>query len=354
MSVELAQIETRNTILTHSSESAFKACPRRYYLSYVLGLRPEHSSDALRIGAAFHYGLEALKRGEDEHAAVKSVQLAYADATCPPWLTSEEYEVEQATASAMVRGYARRYAGDQILKTVAIELPFALPIVNPSTGCRARNFYNGGKIDWIAELPDGGLALVDHKTTSDDITPGSDYWRRMLLDGQISRYVLAARSMGYDVRTTIYDVVKKPNIRPKAVAKADRALATSQGHYFDLPLTSACPERETPAMYGARLAADMVERPSFYFARMEIPRLDSDLEEFRAESWAMQKMIRECETNQKQWGKAAWPRNTNACTSPYRCQFLDVCRGVNGDPEELIPVGFKKSGAWHPELTNSF
>lgn len=342
--------QQRNHILTHSSEASFKTCPRKYYLQYVLGIRPRHDSDALRIGTAFHVGLEQLKRGDTEDGAVMHVRATYADAQCPPWLDAGGFAVEQETAVAMVRGYARRYAGDMILKTVAVELPFALPILNPATGQKCRNFVSGGKIDWIAELPDGQLALVDHKTTSDDITPGSDYWRRMLLDSQISRYVLAARDKGFDIRTTIYDVVKKPGIKPRNVTKAERGLATSRGDYHGLVLTGACPERETPAMYGARLLADMVERPAFYFARMEIPRLDADLQEFRAESWALQRMIRECELNQESWGKSAWPRNTGACTQPYRCQFLDVCRGMTEDPDQEVPTGFKKVGVWHPEL----
>ena len=233
--------------LTHSSETCFKVCPRKFQLQYRLGLRPAHKSNALRIGSAFHAGIEVLRNGGSEGHAADHVTQMYANEVCPPWLaeTLDAWDTERETALAMVRGYARRWAGDMILQFVAVEQSFDLPITNPDTGMPSRTFRSAGKIDGIAKLPDGRLALVENKTTSEDIALDADYWRRLQMDAQVSRYVLAARELGYDVQTTCFDVTRKPLIRPKGVSKADRALATSQGHYFDLPLTDPCPERET-------------------------------------------------------------------------------------------------------------
>lgn len=331
--------------LTHSSESSFKTCPRRYQLSYVKMLRPAFNSDALRIGDAVHAGLELLKRGENVPQACDAVRTKYEDQPCPPWLTPEEYDVEYYTSSAIVRAYAVRWRDSHILRYIAVEQDFDLPIINPLSGRVNTLFRNKGKIDGIAELPDGRLAIVEHKTTSDDITIVSDYWTRLRLDAQISRYYLAAQQLGYPVQTTVYDVIRKPAIRPKNVSKADRAMATADGRYFSLPLTAICPERETPKMFGARLEADMIERPAHYFARNEVPRLDADLDEFRLDQWATSRAIAACEAD------GYWPRNTNACTSPYRCQFLDVCRGLRGDPEEQVPDGFRVASKLHEELS---
>lgn len=349
MRIELPQFPDAG-LLTHSSEAAYKTCPRKFALQYRLGIRPAFDSDALRLGSAFHIGLEQLKAGKHEDEAATAVVMAYAEHDCPPWLTPEDFDTERETAVALVRGYARRWASDMIVDYVAVELPFNLPIVNPDTGHETPTFRTAGKIDGIARLPDGRLALVEHKTTGESIEPGSDYWSKLLIDGQISRYVLAARQLGHDVQTTVYDVTRKPQIRPKAIAKADRAQATSQGYYHGVKLTGMCPERETPQLYGARLLTDLAERPDFYFARMEIARLESDLEEYRWEQWTMQKSIREAELNTRVRGLAAWPRNSGACTSPYRCTYLDVCRGTKGDPAELIPDGFKRVERLHGEL----
>jgi hypothetical protein len=341
-------LEAGRRILTHSSEAAFKTCPRRYYLSYQLGLRPAFSSDALRMGNAFHIGLESAKHGNDATAAATAVRDAYADADCPPWLDREEFEVEQETAVALVLGWMHKWKDDRICEYVAIEHSFELPILNPTTGRVTPSYNSGGKIDAICRLPDDRLAIVEHKTTSESIEPGSDYWNRLLMDSQISRYVLAARQSGFDVRTTVYDVTRKPQIRPRQTTKQER----SQGTYYGLRLDCACPDRETPQMYGARLLTDLVTRPEFYFARMEIPRLDADLSEFQAEQWTIQRAIRESELNERNWGAAAWPRNTGACLFPYRCQFFDVCRGLSGNPQEQIPDGFKRVDVLHPELVN--
>lgn len=349
MNIELPQFSDA-TLLTHSCEQAFKTCPRKFFLQYRIGLRPLHDSDALRLGSAFHVGLEQLKLGKDEDEAAASVVMAYADHDCPPWLQPDEFDTERETAVALVRGYARRWGSDAIVKYIAVEQAFTVPIVNPSTGRETPVFRSAGKIDGIAELPDGRLAIIEHKTTGESIEAGSDYWQRLMMDGQISRYVLAARALGYDVQTTVYDVVRKPLIRPKAIAKADRALATSRGHYFNVPLHAECPERETPVLYGARLLADLIERPDFYFARNEIPRLDHDLEEYRREQWSIQRTIRQAELDSRAWGAAAWPRNTGACTTPYRCGFFDVCRGLRGDASDAIPDGFKRADRLHGEL----
>lgn len=340
-------------LLTHSSEQAWKTCPRKFYLQYRAGIRPSHDSDALRLGSAFHLGLEQLKAGKHEDEAASAIVMAYADHDCPPWLEPEDFDVERETAVALVRGYARRWGADAIVKYVAVELSFDVAIVNPETGYETPTFRSAGKVDGIAELPDGRLALIEHKTTSESLEAGSDYWSRLLMDGQISRYVLAARALGFDVQTTVYDVTRKPAIRPKQITKADRALATSRGHYHGVQLTETCPERETPRLYGARLLADLTERPDFYFARNEIPRMESDLEEFRWEQWTMQRAIRQAELDARTRGLAAWPRNTGACLSPYRCQFFDVCRGLRGDPAERVPDGYRRAERLHGELATA-
>ncbi len=332
------------SLLTHSACSCFQACPRRFAYSYVQGLRPIHTSDALRTGDAFHVGLEAAMGGSDEREAEQAVRNRYAIADCPPWLARDDFEVEQETAVAMVKGWMRRYGDDGIVKAVAVELKFDLPLINPNTGRPHPYYRNAGKIDGIVELPDGKLAIIEHKSVGEDLAADGDYWKRLLLDHQISRYYLAAQELGYDVQTVVFDCVRKPLIRPKAVSKADRQQSTYHKHYHGVTLTAMCPDRETPAMYGARVLSDMGERPAWYFARMEIPRLQSDLDEYERDRWAIVSQIASCEA------AGYWPRNTVSCTSPYTCRFLDVCRNMRTLGENDVPDGFKITKKLHPEL----
>jgi len=111
----LPQVPDGN-LLTHSGESAFRACPRRYQLAYVMGLRPRHDSDALLLGSAVHAGFEVLKNGGDELAAMKAVRDLFADATCPPWLSPEDFSVEEEKAVALTTGWGRHYAGQAFVE----------------------------------------------------------------------------------------------------------------------------------------------------------------------------------------------------------------------------------------------
>ena len=347
MTIALSQLDQDRRKLTHSSESTFKTCPRKFFYRYRLGLTPAHDADALRLGSAFHLGLESLKGGKTITDAIRDVWGAYAETICPPWLTIEEYATERETAIALVKGWHQRYGEDGICTYVAVEKSFDIPIVNPETGRPTNLYTSGGKIDGIVQLPDGRLAIMEHKTTSDDISPGSDYWQRLTFDSQISRYYLAARAIGFDISTVVYDVMRKPSIRPKTVAKAERASATADGHYFGHRLTMTCPERETPQMYGARLADDLKRRPDFYFGRNEITRLQADLDDYSWEQWAIMKQIQESDKH------ARWYRNTAACTHfGSRCIYLDVCAGMCGDLQTNTPPGFKRADVLHPELAS--
>src|SRR5690606_32440122 len=130
-----------------------------------------------------------------------------------------------------------------------------------------------GKIDKIVRLPDGRTAIMEHKTTSDSIASDSDYWARLRLDSQISLYVLAARELGYDVQTVLYDVVRKP--------RHERYRATPpelRKYKKDGTLYANQRERdETPQEFGQRVYQAMYTEFDSYFARQEIPRLESDL-----------------------------------------------------------------------------
>ena len=49
MSISLPQIvDGGRNVLTHSARSAFRECPRRYFLSYVRGWRKRKGSEALK------------------------------------------------------------------------------------------------------------------------------------------------------------------------------------------------------------------------------------------------------------------------------------------------------------------
>ena len=213
-----------------------------------------------------------------------------------------EYNHATAKAHAMFVGWVESF--DFILSThdvISVEEEFSFPLMNPETEHPSKTFVEAGKIDGILrEKSTGAIKVLEHKTTSESVDAGSDYWARLAMDGQISKYVLAAMQSGRDVRSVVYDVAKKPGIRP---LRADK------------------PNAETPEEFFARNLATIRENPSAYYIQREIPRSDSDIVEYCNDAWALSKQI----LFYRQF--KLWPRNTSACTAYGQCEFFDLCAG---------------------------
>ena len=297
-------------LLTASRMGALLACPRKHYWRYELGLKRQVDADALRFGTAWHTAMEARWTGAD-------VESAFAAAIAGK---VELDEVQLATLSGMLAGYYTRYATDPI-KSVHAEVEFRYPLAG------SRTFETAGKIDGLAVMHDGRLALVEHKTAGCDIAPDSDYWLRLRGNAQVMQYILAARALGWDVALVIYDVARKPAIRPK------------QG--------------ETPEQFGDRLGTDTKQRPEFYFARREVPILEDDLAEFDVQRQVLARQILSCrgEARRAKLPEHGWPRNVGEMTCKF-CDFAGFCLQNAAIDAAHPPTGFTV-GAIHEELTKN-
>ncbi|MEN6532741.1 MAG: PD-(D/E)XK nuclease family protein [Bryobacteraceae bacterium] len=342
-------------LVTHSQFACARACLRKHYLCYTIGLRPIQSQKPLRFGDNFHIGLEVLKTGATRDEAIEAGCAGYE--IPPAWADPVEWRVEEATVAAMIAGHSWRYGEDK-LEYLSAEQVFEMDLVNPETGRPSRTWKVAGKIDGIVKCPDGRIAVMEYKTTSEDIGPESDYWLRLRCDPQISLYVLAARKLGFPVDFVLYDVSRKPSIAPKLIPEVDdqgrKIVVDGQGTRVfkkdGSPRESASTadgyvlkqRRETPEEFGQRLIADIGERPDFYYARREIPRLDHDLEEFEHELWQQGQMLRQCELTGR------WFRNVGrGCGF---CAYKSLClNGVEVDPSSP-PAGFEVVENVHQEL----
>lgn len=334
--------------LTHSRRQKFKFCPRAHQFAYEMKLRAQRISSALSEGSAFHVGLETYDLTPGTHqekmaAGRKAIATIYADP--PTWCKSDDdmylWVCSRIKISTLFGLHCEYWINDQ-LEVVATELDFVTPIVNPDTGAKSRTFNQAGKIDRIVRLHDGRLAVQEYKTTSMDIAPDSDYWSRLQIDSQISGYMMNARAIGYNVETVLYDVTRKPALRPRRATpieqrkyKKDGTLYANQNEYD-----------ETPEDYGRRIYEAVVAEPDKYFRREEIARLDADLIEHQYDVWGDQKAIRHCQTS------GIWPRNTGSCFGFGKCEFFDIC--TTGLSEQVlqgvVPEGFRIADRMHEEL----
>lgn len=346
-------------LLTHSRKESFQLCRRKHYYAYVEGIHTTTDSKALRMGSAHHDAIEQLANGRGLDAACEAIYRRYD--IIPENYEQLEWEYERETVLRLACAYQWRWANDELVY-LAAERSFQLPLVNPETGKPSTVWRRAGKIDGIIQSTDDRIGVKESKLLGEDIGEEASLWKRMQIDGQISSYVNAARDMGFPASYVLYDVTRKPTIKPTAIPFVDadgfkvvldgagNRVMTKDGkkprQTGDSELGYVLQTRPmTPEEWGEKLAADIAERPDYYFARREIARLDSDLTEYSRELWDIQQDMRTALREDKHY------RTVNRDTCEF-CSYFGICvsnRDVAGD----LPDGFLRVPNVNPELGDS-
>jgi hypothetical protein len=345
--------EERNNVLTASRMGCAMKCLRQHYYQCEVGLQKLEVGLALRIGSAWARAMEARwKRATYEGALASAL---------PDGIELDAFSL--STVAALLAGYYDYYGKRENLAKIHPEVQFAYDL--------GEGFTVEGKMDGLGSLKDGRSVLIEDKTTRESLDPASDYWLRLSFNMQLFQYVLAAREHGWDVSVVLYDVTRKPSIRPrKEVGDLDsegrKIVVDSEGkRVFNLagknkgePRQSAdaakgyfikC-HKETPDEFCDRLWIDTRTRPEFYFQRREVPILDGDLEAFESQRLAIARLILSLRANEKGLRNPAdaWPRNVSKDTCNY-CSFKSFCLqnislDVNNPPQGFVVRPF------NPEL----
>ena len=330
-------------LLTISALRCYRACPRRYWYRYALGVRAVAEEDAaLAFGSLIHVGLEAWLRG-GRAAALEAMASQSAD------------EVTHVKAEQLLIGYDLRWK-DAGLEVLAVESEFRADMVNPATGAPAKSWGIGGKIDAIVRLAGRDL-VMEHKTTSEDAGPGTEYQRRLRLDGQVSLYFDGARALGFSPTGCLYDVLVKPRIDLGAVPLVEdgakvvlgpdgQRVRTKDGKKWretgDAALGYTVQTRpETLDEFRGRLADLIGSRLETMYQRCEVVRIGDELRDAQEDIWQSAQMLRAALTRSKSAGRCLLPRNPGACFEYHRpCAYLDVCEGTAriDDPDRFSIV----------------
>ncbi len=238
-----------------------------------------------------------------------------------------------------------------------------------------------------------GVYVVEHKTTSLDIGEGTPYWKRLTLDAQVSKYLVGARALGHEPVGVLYDVVRKPALRPLEATPIESRKYTQEdsrackeckkknpapGPHIELVKNDDGTEREvacfegriikdrggrlyanqrehdeTPAEFYERLIEEIGNNPDKYFQRGTIVRLPSEEKEAARNVWETAKQIR---ASQLLFNNApatsdivGFPQNFDACEAwGSFCQYFAVC----GDGASIHdPTLFRDAEASHEELS---
>ncbi len=343
-------------ILTNSRVTTYRACPRKEDIAYNKGVRPVERSYPLRFGDVSHKGHEAWWAATGE-ARLEAGLKAIRDAI----ITEEMDEFELVKAEETMRGYHYRWIDSQEgIKTIYVEHEFHLPLLSPLGEWSP--FQISGKMDALAELQDRGVFVVEYKTSTEDISPGSTYWRKLTLNSQVSTYHNATRKLGYTPSGCLYDVLFRPTLKPANIPLTDadgvKIVLDSNNRRVQVKSGKKWREtgdksegyvlqtrEETPEEYRARLREDIAANPDAYYQRAVVVRTEWDERESELDLWHTAQMMKLSLDND--WH----PRNDQNCFKyGGECPYLSVCTGT-GDLND--PLVFRRVENEHEELTNT-
>jgi len=365
--------------LTHSRMATAKSCLRKHQYRYELGIRGIKEAKALRMGTAFHRGREYGWTMTPDEAIVKAITKSYDGVSRGDTTPGEDYawQLEREIVARLLSGYFWRWADTDAseFEVVSTEKNFEVPLRNPATGKSTPSFTLAGKRDAILiSRTDGRRILYEMKSTSDPVEPDGDFWLVLVIEAQLSTYYIAADAEGQPCETALYDVIRKPSIRPRLIPLLDDdkckivrdevgqriynkpTKAQEKAGEKGKPRQSANIENgwvletrpETIDEYGTRLTADIGDQPERYYARREVPRLQADLDEHAFELWQYQQLLRECQRESR------WPKTTSQCLAFGRCEFFNLCTGgfdvAEFESTRMLPDGFMLADTVHPEL----
>jgi hypothetical protein len=252
---------------SHTELQCYRRCPREHYYRYALYREPIISPEALAIGKRFDKAAKAAMQGKPV-----------------------DYALLKPAERALVKAYAERWRGTITIEQV--DVPFRVRM---------------GAVDVVGELDAIGFlhekkrrVILELKTTSKDISIGSDYWRTISqVDPQATIYLKAADTLGLSEPFLLWDAARKP--------------ALKHG------------KKETEAEFENRVMEDIAENLDYYFQRAEIVRSE---EEHESSIRDMNGTVHLMDVT-RMLGRA--PRNVDACFTFHRpCDFLPVCSGSHG------------------------
>lgn len=290
------------TPVTQSSLGTLNSCEELYRLKYVLGLLPATEDLALSLGSAYHRGLEL-------GSADAAVELFKNSTTYWTQADRDNLSINSAIVEAMVGGALRLWGNDLPDQR---EVQFTLPLINPETGRASTRHVFRGVIDGIWTSPVRG---AEYKTAG---RVDKAYIDRLQLDFQVGAMLTAIGRLldlpPWKIPMS-YRIAKKPQSRQR--------------------------KNESVSEFAARIKADYIERPEFYFHDLVLRRSEDQMKRWQHEAWRLHQRILYIENG------GFTVRNTRHCTQFRRCAFLDLCCGSVG-----IDV-YRTKDSIHPELENN-
>lgn len=293
----------RKAKLSYSQMSMFSECPAKYRFKYVLGRVPITGNDHFAFGTAWDEATGIyLQEG-------RGAALAYVKDRAFSTNVDEVSFIKLAVLISNYRGIGDyTLVSNQAQKVVKIGRRLVM-----------------AKADSIVKDKDGRLFVREAKTSSQQIDGDSDYWQALNVNLQIAIYRLAFDAVG-----VLYDVVRKPMIRPSGedlASVAEKRLGDSLTDVSAKKRKEAIAEakklvstKDQLDAYTARMNAAVSESPNIWFQVREVHKTEAQLNNDVDTVSDLVKIFSYCSK------RAIYPRHDFSCVSKYgNCEYLGVC-----------------------------
>jgi PD-(D/E)XK nuclease superfamily len=277
--------------LSHSELVSFQTCTRLHYYSYRLRREPRLTAEPLLVGRRVETIIKQIWRGESPDLS-----------ELPP----EE--------RALCKAYPIWWR-HHTLRVKRVDIPFQVEIA----GVLYIGEFDGDGEDKGEEV------IVELKTTSDDVSIGAPYWRRVAqTDPQVTTYLMAARAQGRKLRRVVYDVIRKTSLERFQATPLDKRKYTKPTKTDPVPRLYANQHEhdETDDEFELRVLEDITKKPETYFQRRDIVRYEDEHQAHMRDVAGHVRLMQLVESMPEA------PRNVNSCFKWGRsCAFLPVCLG---------------------------
>lgn len=229
-------------LVSNSEVQTFKSCRRRWWLSYVRGmkLKQEETAGARSLGTLVHRSLEAYYAGTGPDP-LSIIDAAQEEALAGTEEVPKELSSQFDLARAMVEGYLEwvlEEGADEGLTVIAAEESVQVPFTRRQNGEEVNLV---GRLDarMHREVDDAEL-FMDHKTVGDLTRP----LKTLHMDEQMLTYLLILKMRDKDTRTdgAIYNMLRKvkrtSNAKPPFYGRAEQRHSVTTLRSFFTRLTA--------------------------------------------------------------------------------------------------------------------
>ncbi len=202
--------------ISNSAKNCFSDCTYAYYLNYIRLLSPKKTPEPLFWGGLVHEVLAAYDRGGLKAAELHIAELRISfENNSDAFLSMDLEQLDRMleVLLGVAQGYALVYEKDEEkYLTYEVEQQFKIPLAN--------GHFLVGKLDKLVKrIEDDVIMLWERKTAA---RTGDAYYKALPLDNQLKTYILAVqKTHKKKITKVVYDVIKKPQIRPRKTETAE-------------------------------------------------------------------------------------------------------------------------------------